>query len=41
MIKEKYGRITIFDKEYKNCTLNWLRHNNQWIVMKNGSLVEC
>jgi len=41
MIEEKYARITIFDKDYNNCTLDWQRHNDQWIVMGKGSLVNC
>ena len=41
MIEEKYARITIFDKEYKNCSLDWQRHNDQWIAIKKGSLKHC
>jgi len=41
MIEEKYARITIFDKEYKNCTLDWQRHNDQWITIEKGSLKHC
>ena len=40
-IEEKYARITIFDKDYKNCTLDWLKHTNKWAVMEKGSLIEC
>jgi hypothetical protein len=36
-----YGRITIWDNEFKNCSLDWQRHNNQWIEMDEGTLVEC
>ena len=41
MIEEKYARITLFNKEYTNCTLDWQRHNGQWIVMEEGTLVDC
>ena len=41
MIEEKYARISIFDKEYTNCTLDWLRHNDKWVVKKTASLVDC
>ncbi|KZX15083.1 hypothetical protein MBCUR_03180 [Methanobrevibacter curvatus] len=40
-IEYMYGRITIFDKELKNCTLDWQRHNNQWMQLGDGSLVSC
>jgi hypothetical protein len=36
-----YGRITIFDNEFKDCSLDWQRHNNSWEEMAKGSLVRC
>jgi len=40
-IEHMYGRITLFDKEYNDCTLDWQRHNDQWIMMKEGNLHDC
>ena len=36
-----YGRITLFEKDYSECTLDWQRHNDQWIVMTEGKLEDC
>jgi len=36
-----YARITLYDKYYRNCTLDWQRHNNQWMTLDEGSLDEC
>jgi len=41
ILEDVYGRITLFDKEYNDCTLNWQRHNDKWIVIEEGSLHEC
>jgi len=36
-----YARITMYNPAYQNCTLDWQRHNNQWITIDKGSLEEC
>ena len=36
-----YARITIYDPAYRNCSLDWQRHNNQWMTLDEGSLEEC
>jgi len=36
-----YARITIYDKYYRRCSLDWHRHNNQWMTLHEGSLEEC
>ncbi len=33
-----YARITIYNNE---CTLDWQRHNNQWMSLFTGTLQEC
>jgi hypothetical protein len=35
------ARISIYDKSYKTCTLDWQRHNNEWMTIEKGSLEEC
>jgi len=35
------ARITIYDKRYRECSLDWQRHNNQWMTIDDGSLEEC
>ena len=35
------ARITIYDKGYRDCSLDWQRSNNQWMTVDNGSLEEC
>ena len=40
-VEHVYGRITLFDKDYNDCTLDWQRHNDQWIVMEEGNLHDC
>jgi len=37
-IEFHYARITIFIDE---CSLDWQRHNNQWISVFTGTLTEC
>ena len=36
-----YARITIFNTTYSDCSLDWQRHNNQWMTLEEGSLEEC
>ncbi|MDR3290906.1 MAG: hypothetical protein LBT10_02025 [Methanobrevibacter sp.] len=36
-----YGRITIWDNEFKKCSLDWQRHNDKWIELDKGTLTEC
>ena len=33
-----YARITIYDNE---CSLDWQRHNDQWVTITTGSMQEC
>ena len=35
------ARITLYDKAYRNCSLDWQRPNDQWMTLETGSLVEC
>ena len=34
----KYARITIYTHE---CTLDWQRHNDQWVTLFSGTFAEC
>jgi hypothetical protein len=34
----KYARITIYTNE---CTLDWQRHNDQWVSIFSGTFTEC
>ena len=34
----KYARITVYPNE---CTLDWQRHNDQWIAVFSGTFTEC
>ncbi len=34
----KYARITVYSKE---CTLDWQRHNDQWMTIFSGTFTEC
>jgi len=36
-----YARITITDQECKHCSLDWQRHNDQWMSLFKGSLEKC
>jgi len=36
-----YARITLQDTQGNNCTVDWQRHNNQWITLYSGTLPEC
>jgi LPS sulfotransferase NodH len=36
-----FGRITIYDKNWKKCTADWERHNGKWLTLKEGTLEEC
>lgn len=39
--EDTYGRITVYDKKGEQCTVDWQRHNNQWITLHEGSLELC
>jgi hypothetical protein len=46
LIEGKYAefplaRITMYDQKYEKCTVDWQRHNGQWIVLHEGTLAEC
>ena len=36
-----YARITLNDVSYTKCTVDWQRHNNQWMTLYEGTLAEC
>ena len=36
-----YARITLNDVQGNNCTVDWQRHNNQWMTLHTGTLSEC
>jgi hypothetical protein len=36
-----YARITVQDTQGNNCTVDWQRHNNQWMTLHTGNLTEC
>ena len=36
-----YARITWQDTQGNNCTVDWQRHNNQWMTLYTGTLPEC
>ncbi len=36
-----YARITLQDTQGNNCTVDWQRHNNQWMTLYSGTLPEC
>jgi len=38
-----YARITLQDVQGDNCTVDWQRHNNQWMTLPlySGTLPEC
>ena len=36
-----YARLTLQDSEGNNCTVDWQRHNNQWMTLYAGTLPEC
>ena len=40
-VEDVYGRITLFKEDYSDCTLDWQRHNDQWIVISKGTLENC
>ena len=40
-IEYPYARITIYDTAYSDCSLDWQRHNKQWMTLEEGSLEEC
>lgn len=39
--EDNYARITVYDKKGEQCTVDWQRHNNQWITLHEGSLELC
>jgi len=36
-----YARITLNDAQGNNCTADFQRHNNQWMSLYSGTLMEC
>ena len=36
-----YARIILQDDQGNNCSVDWQRHNNQWITLYSGTLPEC
>ena len=40
-IEFPYARITVYDKTFRDCSLNWQRHNNQWMTLNEGTLEDC
>ena len=36
-----YARITLQDTQGNNCTVDWQRHNNQWMTLHTGNPAEC
>jgi hypothetical protein len=40
-IELPYARITMYASIDDNCSLDWQRHNNQWMTISEGSLEEC
>lgn len=36
-----YARITLNDKRGDDCTADFQRHNNQWVSLHTGTLMEC
>ena len=40
-VEYPYARITVYDVYAKDCTLDWQRHNEQWISVFEGNLEEC
>jgi hypothetical protein len=37
-VEFKYARITVYPNE---CTLDWQRHNDQWVTIFSGTFAEC
>jgi hypothetical protein len=35
------ARITVYDKQFQNCSLDFQRHNNQWMTIDSGTWAEC
>ena len=36
-----YARITLYNNKYSDCSLDWQRHNKEWMTLGEGSLEEC
>jgi len=36
-----YARVTVNNDAATSCTLDWQRHNGQWMELKSGTLQEC
>jgi hypothetical protein len=36
-----YLRITLYNRDYTDCTLDLQRHNDQWMTIDKGTLEEC
>lgn len=35
------GRITLYDSKGEKSTADWQRHNDQWMTLYEGNLVDC
>jgi hypothetical protein len=35
------ARITVYDKQFTTCTLDYQRYNNEWMIIDEGTLEEC
>ena len=40
-VEYPYARITLQDTECKKCTADWQRHNDLWMSLYKGTLIEC
>jgi hypothetical protein len=40
-IESPYARITLNDTSKDNCSVDWQRHNEQWMTLHTGTLTEC
>ena len=40
-IEFTYARITLKDKQGESSTVDWQRHNDQWMTLYSGALSEC
>jgi hypothetical protein len=36
-----YARIPLLDTRGDKCTTDWQRHNNQWVTLYTGTMMEC
>jgi hypothetical protein len=40
-IEIPYMRITLFNKVYSDCSLDWQRSDDRWMTIEEGALEEC